>query len=210
MTGFLLLLVLEVLRNAFNHLTGRSAPPEISIAGFVDHDRHGGDQLVVRALRVARGRTPGQRDAARRCHCRRAATSGRRSTVIAALAGARAGLPILDPIAALVVAGFIGHAGIQIATDDDADPERPDRDVGERTSRQVVLSVRRRARLSPDPHARLGRPRVPRFPRLAAGRHAARPMRTTISHVVKDRLMARYPQIVDAVIHIEPPPRPAP
>ena len=36
--------------------------------------------------------------------------------VIAALAGARLGLPILDPIAALVVAGFIGHAGFQIAT----------------------------------------------------------------------------------------------
>ncbi len=29
-----------------------------------------------------------------------------------------------------------------------------------------------------------------------------------LSHVVKDRLMARYPQIADAVIHIEPPPRP--
>src|SRR5947208_756348 len=28
-----------------------------------------------------------------------------------------------------------------------------------------------------------------------------------LSHDVKDRLMARYPQIVDAVIHIEPPPR---
>jgi divalent metal cation (Fe/Co/Zn/Cd) transporter len=28
-----------------------------------------------------------------------------------------------------------------------------------------------------------------------------------LSHVVKDRLMARYPQIADAVIHIEPPPR---
>ena len=26
------------------------------------------------------------------------------------------------------------------------------------------------------------------------------------SHVVKDRLMARFPQIKDAVIHIEPPP----
>ena len=25
-----------------------------------------------------------------------------------------------------------------------------------------------------------------------------------LSHVVKDRLIARYPQIVDAVIHIEP------
>jgi divalent metal cation (Fe/Co/Zn/Cd) transporter len=31
-----------------------------------------------------------------------------------------------------------------------------------------------------------------------------------LSHVVKDRLMARYPQIVDAVIHLEPPPRPQP
>jgi divalent metal cation (Fe/Co/Zn/Cd) transporter len=30
----------------------------------------------------------------------------------------------------------------------------------------------------------------------------------TLSHVVKDRLMARYPQIADAVIHIEPPPLP--
>ncbi|MSO51461.1 MAG: hypothetical protein CK533_05620 [Acidobacterium sp.] len=28
-----------------------------------------------------------------------------------------------------------------------------------------------------------------------------------LSHVVKDRLMARFPQIKDAIIHIEPPPR---
>ena len=27
-----------------------------------------------------------------------------------------------------------------------------------------------------------------------------------LSHVVKDRLMAKYPQIADAIIHIEPPP----
>jgi divalent metal cation (Fe/Co/Zn/Cd) transporter len=27
-----------------------------------------------------------------------------------------------------------------------------------------------------------------------------------ISHVVKDRLMRTYPQIADAIIHIEPPP----
>jgi divalent metal cation (Fe/Co/Zn/Cd) transporter len=27
-----------------------------------------------------------------------------------------------------------------------------------------------------------------------------------LSHVVKDRLMEEYPQIADAVIHIEPPP----
>ena len=42
-------------------------------------------------------------------------TCGRRSTVIAALVGARLGLPILDPLAALVVAGFIGYSGFQIA-----------------------------------------------------------------------------------------------
>jgi divalent metal cation (Fe/Co/Zn/Cd) transporter len=28
-----------------------------------------------------------------------------------------------------------------------------------------------------------------------------------LSHVVKDRLMSRYPQIADAIIHIEPPPQ---
>src|SRR5277367_2620302 len=36
-------------------------------------------------------------------------------TVIAALVGTRLGLPILDPLAALVVALFIGFAGYQIA-----------------------------------------------------------------------------------------------
>src|SRR4029077_10545465 len=34
-TVFLFLLVLEVLRNAFNHLSGRTAMPDISLAGFV-------------------------------------------------------------------------------------------------------------------------------------------------------------------------------
>src|SRR3954468_9235962 len=33
--GFLGLVMLEVLRNAFNHLTGRSAPGEISTTGFL-------------------------------------------------------------------------------------------------------------------------------------------------------------------------------
>src|SRR5205814_7767000 len=34
-TLFLLLVVIEILRNAFNHLTGRAAPHEISLASFV-------------------------------------------------------------------------------------------------------------------------------------------------------------------------------
>jgi divalent metal cation (Fe/Co/Zn/Cd) transporter len=28
-----------------------------------------------------------------------------------------------------------------------------------------------------------------------------------LSHVVKDRVMTRFPQIADAIIHIEPPPK---
>ena len=35
--------------------------------------------------------------------------------VIGALAGAWAGVPMLDPVAALIVVGFIGRAGLQIA-----------------------------------------------------------------------------------------------
>src|SRR5205085_3374596 len=36
-------------------------------------------------------------------------------TVIAALFAARLGLPILDPVAALIVVGFISHSGFEIA-----------------------------------------------------------------------------------------------
>ena len=133
-TAFLLLVVLEVLRNAFNHLTGRSTPPEISTAGFVDHGRHRGDQPVRRPLRIARGAAA----AAARCcwptRCRRAATSGRRSPSSPRWPARAPGLPILDPLAALVVAGFIGYAGYQIATTTTTHPERSDRDVRKPTS----------------------------------------------------------------------------
>ena len=125
-------------------------------------------------------------------------------TVIAALIGVRFGVPILDPLAALVVAGFIGHAGYQIARAttgilsdriviSDADLER------------VVMSVpgvlgchHIRTRGAAD-HVFLDlHIWMPQDMRLTDAHD--------LSHVVKDRLMARYPQIADAVIHIEPPP----
>jgi divalent metal cation (Fe/Co/Zn/Cd) transporter len=125
-------------------------------------------------------------------------------TVIAALIGARSGLPILDPFAALVVAGFIGRASYQIARTttgilsdqiviSDADLE------------QVVMTVpgvlgchQIRTRGSAD-HVFLDlHVWLPADMRLTDA-HA-------LSHVVKDRLMTRYPQIADAIIHIEPPP----
>jgi cation diffusion facilitator family transporter len=205
-TLFLLLVMIEVLRNAFNNLSGRTAPHEITIASFVvmvitvavnliviwyesrEAKRLGSEVLLADAMQT-RGDVWSS------------------VTVIAALAGARSGLPILDPLAALVVAGFIGHAGYQIARATtgilsdriviaDADLER------------VVMSVpgvlgchHIRTRGSAD-HVFLDlHIWLPPDMQLSDA-HG-------LSHVVKDRLMARYPQIADAIIHIEPPPLPA-
>ena len=202
-TVFLLLLVIEVLRNAFNHLAGRSVPHEISTASFaimlvtvgvnlgvVAYESRAADRLGSEVLLADAMQTRGDVWSS--------------MTVIAALVGARLGLPILDPLAAIVVAGFIGYAGLQVARAttgilsdhiviSDADLQ------------QVVMSVpgiigceKIRTRGSAD-HVFLDlHVWMPPDMRLTEAHH--------LSHVVKDRLMARYPQIADAVIHIEPPP----
>ena len=113
-TVFLFLLILEVLRNAFNHLSGRSAPPDISIAGFVI-------MVVTVIINLAVVRYESAEAERLRSEVLLADALQTRGdvwtsiAVIVALAGARAGLTILDPIAALVVAGFIGRALVQIA-----------------------------------------------------------------------------------------------
>jgi cation diffusion facilitator family transporter len=127
------------------------------------------------------------------------------ATVIAALAGVELGHEWLDPAAALVVAGFIGYACWEIFQD---------------TSRiladEIVLSedeIRRevggipgvigchhiRTRGSAD-HVFLDL-HIWLDPDMRLEEAHRR------SHVVKDRLMERFPQIKDAVIHIEPPPQ---
>jgi cation diffusion facilitator family transporter len=203
-TVFLSLVVIEVLRNAFNHLTGRALPHDISVTSFVVMLGTVAVNLVV----VAYESRAAERLASEILLADAMQTRGdvwSSVTVIAALVGAREGLPILDPLAALVVAGFIGYAGFQIARAttgilsdriviSDADLEH------------VVMSVpgvlgchHIRTRGSAD--------------HVFLDLHVWLPpdMRLTdahgLSHVVKDRLMARYPQIADAVIHIEPPPK---
>jgi len=206
-TVFLLLVMIEVLRNAVNHLTGRAARPDISVAAFVvmaltvavnlfviSYESREAERLASEVLLADAMQTRGD-----------VWTS---LTVIAALVGARAGMPMLDPLAALVVAVFIGYSGYQIARATtsilsdrvviaDADLER------------VVLSVpgvvgchQIRTRGSAD-HVFLDlHVWLPADMRLTEAHQ--------LSHVVKDRLMARYPQIADAIIHIEPPPPPPP
>ncbi len=125
--------------------------------------------------------------------------------VIASLIGVALGFPILDAVGGLVVAVFIALTGFQIARE--ASHILSDRIVmDEEDIRTVVMGVPRvvgchqiRTRGTADhvfldlhvwlaPEMRLDDAHL-------------------ISHVVKDSLMAKYPEIADAVIHIEPPPR---
>ncbi|HZR24723.1 MAG TPA: cation diffusion facilitator family transporter [Vicinamibacterales bacterium] len=201
---FLILVVVEVLRNAFNHLTGRSAGHEIGVGSFVV-------MIVTVAINLGVVAYEGREAERLGSEVLLADATQTRGdvwssvTVIIALIGARAGLPILDPIGALVVAAFIAHAGFQVARAttmilsdrivmDESDLER------------VVMSVsgvlgchQIRTRGSVD-HV---------FLDLHVWLPAQMPLKEAhdISHVVKDRLIARYPQIADAIIHIEPPPQ---
>jgi cation diffusion facilitator family transporter len=126
-------------------------------------------------------------------------------TVIVALVGVRSGYSWLDPAAALVVAVFIGHACWEIfkqtsgiLADQIVIPEEEIRAVVKSVP-EVIGSHHIRTRGSAD------------FVFLDLHIWMDADMRLDkahlLSHVVKDRLMARFPQIKDAIIHIEPPPR---
>jgi len=204
--GFLGLLMLEVARNAFNQLAGRSEPLDLSTTGLIVM----GVTLAVNLFVVKYESTAAERLGSEVLLADAMQTRSdvwSSLTVIAALLGARAGLPILDPIAALVVAGFIGYAGIQVASA--TTRILSDRIVmSESDIEDVVLGVdgvlgchHIRTRGSADYVFLDLHVWLPGEMSLTSA-HA-------LSHVVKDRLMARYPQIVDAVIHLEPPPREA-
>lgn len=128
-------------------------------------------------------------------------TSG---AVLGALLGVWWGYPLFDPIAALLVAGFIGHACWSIAHD--ASGVLGDQIViAEQEVRRVVQSVpevvgceKIRTRGSADYTF------LDLHLWLDGGMSLEEAHRT--SHVVKDRLMQKFPQLADVVIHIEPPP----
>jgi len=124
--------------------------------------------------------------------------------VLGALMGVWWGYPVLDPMAAVLVAGFIGHACWSIAQD--ASRILSDETMMDASQvREVVQSVpgvigceKIRTRGSADYvfldlHLWLDR-NTPLFEAHET------------SHVVKDKLMTRFPQLMDVVIHIEPPP----
>lgn len=203
-TLFLVVVVVEVLRNAFIHLAGRPGLHQITNGSVGVMVATVAVNLIVVAYESREGRRLGSEvliaDATQ--------TRGdvwSSFTVIGALVGARLGLPILDPLAALVVAGFIAYAGYQIARS--SAMILSDRVVlAESDVEAVVMSVpgvigchQIRTR-GPSDHVFLDLHvwLPPEMPLVEAH---------SLSHVVKDKLMRRYPQIADAILHIEPPPR---
>lgn len=124
--------------------------------------------------------------------------------VLGALGGVWLGYPLLDPLAALFVAAFIGHACWEIAQE--ASRILSDQIViAEDDVRVVVQSV-------PDVmgchQIRTRGPADHVFMDLHIWLDGRTPLEEAhaTSHVVKDRLMNRFPHLVDVVIHIEPPP----
>lgn len=198
---FLLLVVVEVVRTAVGRLGG--PPPAVTALSF-------GVMLVTAAVNVGvvrYERRAGERLSSELLLADATHTRSDLLTsiaVVAALVGVKAGYWWLDPAAALLVAVFIGYAGYDIARH----AARILADsvvVAEDDVRNVVMSVPTvlgchhiRTRGSAD-HV---------FLDLHIWFAPETPLRTAhdVSHVVKDRIMNRFPQIVDAIIHIEPPP----
>ncbi len=124
--------------------------------------------------------------------------------VLGALVGVWFGYPLLDPLAAVLVAGFIGHACWGIA-----------HEASRILSDQIVIAEADvRAVLHGVPEV-LGCEKIRTrgaedhvFLDLHLWLAPETPLKEAhdTSHVAKDRLMARFPQLADVVIHIEPPP----
>ena len=199
---FLLVVVVEVAQAAFFRFRSGGAPT-VTAASFA---------IMLATLIINMAVVRAERRAAKRLSSELLLADARHTqsdvltsiAVVAALVGSAYGYPLLDPLAALVIVGFIGYAGFDIARDA-ARILSDEIVISEQDVRRVVQSVPRvlgchriRSRGSAD-HV---------FLDLHVWMDGATPLidAHAVSHEVKDRLMDQYPQIADAIIHIEPPP----
>ena len=199
---FMLLAVFEIGRAALKHFSTASSP-EVTVLTFVVMLATLGVNIAIVRYEAAQARSHNSELLlADSVHTRTDvyATIG----VLVSLVGVRLGYPMADPIGGLVIAVLIARTGFEIARDTSG--ILSDKVViNEEDIRRVVMSVpgvlgchRIRTR-GPGDHVFLDlHVWFPADARLTEA-HAA-------SHVVKDRLMEQYPQIADAIIHLEPPP----
>jgi cation diffusion facilitator family transporter len=198
---FMLLVLSEVARNAIAHLRA-PAVPTVLPAGIITMVA----TLVINVFVVRYESRAGRR---LRSEVLGADAKHTKSdvwttiAVLAALTGVALGYPVLDPIAGLVVSVFIGYACWQIARE--ASGVLADEIVlAEENIRSVVQSV---PGVIGCEKIRTRGPADNVFVDLHLWIDARTPLGEAhaLSHVVKDRLMTRFPEIVDVVIHIEPP-----
>jgi cation diffusion facilitator family transporter len=199
---FLLLAVLEIFRAALKRLASPGSP-EITALSFV---------VMIATLLINLWVVRYESGEARRLSSEllQADSVHTRSDVFAtigvliSLGAIRMGFPMFDPIAGIAIALLIARTGFQIGRD--TSHILSDRVViDEEAVRRVVMDVPQvlgchhiRSRGSVD-HVFLDLHVW--FPADARLRDAHE-----LSHIVKSRLMQKYPQIADAIIHIEPPP----
>jgi cation diffusion facilitator family transporter len=202
--ALLVLAIAEVVRTSLQHLGGASAPRVTGASFAVMIATLVVNLVVVAYERRAAARLTSELLLADAMHTRSDVLTS--LGVLVSLVGVWLGFPILDPLSGLVVAMVIGHTGFQIGRS--ASHILADRIVmPEEDLRAVVMAVpgvlgchHIRTRGTAD-HVFLDMHVWMRADARLDDAHR-------LSHVVKDRLMNHYPQIVDAIIHIEPPPGP--
>jgi cation diffusion facilitator family transporter len=199
---FLLIVVVEVVRGAISRLQS-GAPAEITVYSFLV-------MIVTLAVNLAVVRYESGEGRRLKSELLMSDAAHTRSdvltscTVLISISAAWLGYPVFDPLGALVVALFIARTGYYIGLETSGIlADRVVLDTEE--VRAVVLGtpevlgchqIRTRGSYDHtflDLHVWFARD----TPLFEAHR---------LSHRVKDRLMETFPQIADAVIHIEPPP----
>jgi cation diffusion facilitator family transporter len=199
---FLLVVVVEVAQAAFFRLRSGGAPTVTAASFAIMLGTLVINIAVVRAERRAAKRLSSELLLADARHTQSDVLTS--IAVVAALVGSANGYPLLDPLAALVIVGFIGYAGFDIArgaarilSDEIVISEEEVRKIVQSVPR--VLGCHRIRSRGPADHV---------FLDLHVWMDGATPLidAHAVSHEVKDRLMQQYPQIADAIIHIEPPP----
>jgi len=199
---FLLLVLLEILSAAWDRFRSGGQPSISSLTFIVMATTFAVNFAVVIYERRAAARLTSEVLLADAHHTMSDLLTS--ATVILALIGVQYGYTWLDPAAALVVAAFIGYACWEIFQSTS----------GILADRIVIREEEIRAVVSSVPEV-VGCHNIRTrgtadfvFLDLHIWMDAQMPLERahSLSHVVKDRLMARFPQIKDAIIHIEPPP----
>jgi len=199
---FLLMAVLEIGRAAIHRLASPSPPAVTPLSFAVMFGTLAINLLVVKYESAAGRRLNSELLVADSVHTRTDvyATVG----VLVSLTAVWLGYPVLDPIGGIVIAVIIARTGWEIG--ENASRILSDRVViDEDDIRRVVMSV---SEVVGCHHIRTRGSLDHVFLDLHVWCPADAPLADAhrVSHIVKDRLMERYPELADVIIHIEPPP----